>query len=180
MGRSHPLQEQPLGTRFRYRLANPRPLYKNTVTGAPIEAQMKELTSQQQKILQVIRETIEATGFPPTRAEIADTLGFASPNAADSGESRCGRVWRSTAGFPPGTGFWAGGRRRSCRARRSWSEAPSGVRLTLSASPRRAKSVAAPGPEKGLGFAGLPTYNPPQPEKTVHPFSRKQPEDCES
>ena len=45
---------------------------------------MKELTSQQQKILQVIRETIEATGFPPTRAEIADTLGFASPNAAES------------------------------------------------------------------------------------------------
>ena len=45
---------------------------------------MKELTSQQQKILQVIRETIEATGFPPTRAEIADILGFASPNAAES------------------------------------------------------------------------------------------------
>ena len=45
---------------------------------------MKELTAQQQKILQVIRETIEATGFPPTRAEIADILGFASPNAAES------------------------------------------------------------------------------------------------
>ena len=45
---------------------------------------MKELTSQQQKILQMVRETIEATGFPPTRAEIADTLGFASPNAAES------------------------------------------------------------------------------------------------
>ena len=45
---------------------------------------MKELTSQQQKILQLIRETIEATGFPPTRAEIAGNLGFASPNAAES------------------------------------------------------------------------------------------------
>jgi len=45
---------------------------------------MKELTSQQQKILQFIREAIEATGFPPTRAEIAKALSFRSPNAAES------------------------------------------------------------------------------------------------
>jgi repressor LexA len=45
---------------------------------------MKELTSQQQKILQFIREAIEATGYPPTRAEIAKALSFRSPNAAES------------------------------------------------------------------------------------------------
>ena len=45
---------------------------------------MKELTSQQHKILQFIREAIEATGFPPTRAEIARALAFRSPNAAES------------------------------------------------------------------------------------------------
>ena len=45
---------------------------------------MKDLTSQQHKILQFIREAIEATGFPPTRAEIAHALDFRSPNAAES------------------------------------------------------------------------------------------------
>lgn len=45
---------------------------------------MKELTSQQHKILQFIRQAIEATGFPPTRAEIARALAFRSPNAAES------------------------------------------------------------------------------------------------
>jgi len=45
---------------------------------------MKELTSQQHKILQFVRQAIEATGFPPTRAEIARALAFRSPNAAES------------------------------------------------------------------------------------------------
>lgn len=45
---------------------------------------MKELTSQQHKILQFIRQAIEETGFPPTRAEIARALSFRSPNAAES------------------------------------------------------------------------------------------------
>ncbi|MFO7190464.1 MAG: transcriptional repressor LexA [Pseudomonadota bacterium] len=44
---------------------------------------MKELTPRQAEILQLIRDTIEETGFPPTRAEIARILGFASPNAAE-------------------------------------------------------------------------------------------------
>lgn len=42
-----------------------------------------ELTPRQAEILQLIRDTVEATGSPPTRAEIARTLGFASPNAAE-------------------------------------------------------------------------------------------------
>jgi repressor LexA len=44
---------------------------------------MKELTPRQAEILQLIRDTIEETGFPPTRAEIARMLDFASPNAAE-------------------------------------------------------------------------------------------------
>ncbi len=44
---------------------------------------MKTLTAQQQKILEFVRETIESSGFPPTRAEIAKALRFRSPNAAE-------------------------------------------------------------------------------------------------
>ena len=45
---------------------------------------MKPLTAQQQKILDFIRHTLEASGFPPTRAEIAQALEFRSPNAAEA------------------------------------------------------------------------------------------------
>ena len=41
------------------------------------------LTDRQQQILDLIRSTIERTGAPPTRAEIASELGFRSPNAAE-------------------------------------------------------------------------------------------------
>jgi len=44
---------------------------------------MKELTPRQAEILQLIRDTVAETGFPPTRAEIARMLDFASPNAAE-------------------------------------------------------------------------------------------------
>lgn len=44
---------------------------------------MAELTERQQEILVLIREHIEETGYPPTRLEIAQALGFASPNAAE-------------------------------------------------------------------------------------------------
>ncbi len=45
---------------------------------------MKELTSQQKKVLQCIEFYIKKTGFPPTRANICNELGFKSPNAAES------------------------------------------------------------------------------------------------
>ena len=41
------------------------------------------LTARQQQILDLVREAIEQTGAPPTRAEIATTLGFRSANAAE-------------------------------------------------------------------------------------------------
>ncbi|MBX6318580.1 transcriptional repressor LexA [Pigmentiphaga sp.] len=44
---------------------------------------MPKLTARQQEILDLIRRTIVETGFPPTRAEIAQALGFRSPNAAE-------------------------------------------------------------------------------------------------
>jgi repressor LexA len=45
---------------------------------------MKPLTGQQQKILDFIRQALEESGFPPTRAEIARALEFRSPNAAEA------------------------------------------------------------------------------------------------
>jgi repressor LexA len=44
---------------------------------------MIKLTARQEEILNLIREAIENTGFPPTRAEIASELGFKSANAAE-------------------------------------------------------------------------------------------------
>ncbi len=44
---------------------------------------MKGLTPRQQEILDLIRDQIQQTGRPPTRAEIAKTLGFKSANAAE-------------------------------------------------------------------------------------------------
>lgn len=44
---------------------------------------MIKLTARQQEILDLIKDAISQTGFPPTRAEIANKLGFRSPNAAE-------------------------------------------------------------------------------------------------
>ncbi len=45
---------------------------------------MDTLTPRQQQVLALIREYIAAHGLPPTRAEIAQALGFRSTNAAES------------------------------------------------------------------------------------------------
>jgi len=42
-----------------------------------------KLTARQQQILELIQNSIAETGAPPTRAEIARTLGFKSANAAE-------------------------------------------------------------------------------------------------
>lgn len=44
---------------------------------------MIKLTVRQQEILDLIARSIDQTGFPPTRAEIAAELGFKSVNAAE-------------------------------------------------------------------------------------------------
>jgi repressor LexA len=42
-----------------------------------------KLTARQQQILELIQSAIASTGDPPTRAEIANVLGFRSANAAE-------------------------------------------------------------------------------------------------
>ena len=44
---------------------------------------MSDLTPRQSEVLAFIREFIDETGMPPTRAEIAAKLGFRSANAAE-------------------------------------------------------------------------------------------------
>ena len=44
---------------------------------------MERLTARQQQIFDLIRDNLDETGFPPTRAEIAERLGFRSANAAE-------------------------------------------------------------------------------------------------
>ncbi|WP_426163381.1 transcriptional repressor LexA [Pseudoduganella sp. R-34] len=44
---------------------------------------MIKLTARQEQILNLIKDAIDSTGFPPTRAEIAAELGFKSANAAE-------------------------------------------------------------------------------------------------
>src|SRR4029453_12918850 len=41
-----------------------------------------KLTARQQQILDLVQSTIERSGSPPTRAEIAAELGFRSPHPA--------------------------------------------------------------------------------------------------
>jgi repressor LexA len=44
---------------------------------------VEELTDRQAEILRLIRELTEVSGYPPTRAEIAQRMGFRSVNAAE-------------------------------------------------------------------------------------------------
>ena len=44
---------------------------------------MDPLTERQTEILRLVRELTEVSGFPPTRAEIARSMGFRSVNAAE-------------------------------------------------------------------------------------------------
>ena len=44
---------------------------------------MQSLTPRQTQVLMLIRDYLAQYGMPPTRAEIAQELGFRSPNAAD-------------------------------------------------------------------------------------------------
>ena len=44
---------------------------------------MDKITPRQQEIFDLIQQVIDESGMPPTRAEIADALGFKSANAAE-------------------------------------------------------------------------------------------------
>ncbi|HIZ51031.1 MAG TPA: transcriptional repressor LexA [Candidatus Pseudomonas excrementavium] len=44
---------------------------------------MLKLTARQQQVLAFLKDYMSASGYPPTRVEIARELGFRSPNAAE-------------------------------------------------------------------------------------------------
>jgi len=44
---------------------------------------MLKLTTRQEEILAYVKEYMQETGYPPTRSEIANKMGFKSPNAAE-------------------------------------------------------------------------------------------------
>ena len=43
----------------------------------------KPLTKRQQQVLDIVKDHIEESGYPPTRVDISQKLGFKSPNAAE-------------------------------------------------------------------------------------------------
>ena len=55
----------------------------NTVDFIEELAALPKLTARQSEILDLITNAIGDSGLPPTRAEIATKLGFASANAAE-------------------------------------------------------------------------------------------------
>jgi repressor LexA len=44
---------------------------------------VERLTNRQQQVLDIVRQHIDQTGYPPTRADISRQLGFKSANAAE-------------------------------------------------------------------------------------------------
>lgn len=44
---------------------------------------MEKLTANQTRVLDFVKDYIQETGYPPTRANIADRLGFKSPTASE-------------------------------------------------------------------------------------------------
>lgn len=44
---------------------------------------MVKLTARQQEVLDIIKDSIRETGYPPTRADIAKIMGFKSVNSAE-------------------------------------------------------------------------------------------------
>ena len=56
---------------------------RSPVARRPAAAAPAPLTARQQQILDWIRGYLEATGMPPTRAEIAGGLGFSTPSSAE-------------------------------------------------------------------------------------------------
>jgi len=56
-------------------------MYKSS--GSTLMYDLPKLTARQEEILNLVQASIEESGAPPTRAEIAQKLGFASANAAE-------------------------------------------------------------------------------------------------
>ena len=101
-----------------------------------------KLTDRQQQILDLIRQAIANTGFPPTRAELATVLGFKSANAAEDHLRALARkgVIELTAGASRGI--------RLTELANDWQEANDD--LTFTSEQPRLKTL------QGSGFLLLP------------------------
>src|SRR5918992_1096676 len=53
-----------------------------------MDANTDKLTERQSEILRLVRELTEISGYPPTRAEIAERMGFRSVNAEEHIQGR--------------------------------------------------------------------------------------------
>jgi hypothetical protein len=82
---------------------------------------MQDLTARQSQVLDLIRRHILDTGYPPTRADIANELGFKSPNAAEehlkalAPQRRHRDDSRHVSRHPPAGAGWIANRRTGCR-----------------------------------------------------------------
>lgn len=62
---------------------SPLAVYTHSITVYTPVGRNESVNDQQQEVFDLIRDHISQTGMPPTRAEIAQRLGFRSPNAAE-------------------------------------------------------------------------------------------------
>ncbi len=62
---------------------SPFAVYTHSITVYTPRGRNESVNGQQQEVFDLIRDHISQTGMPPTRAEIAQRLGFRSPNAAE-------------------------------------------------------------------------------------------------
>ena len=94
--------------------------------------EMPKLTPRQQQILELIQSAIANTGSPPTRAEIANELGFKSANAAEEhlqALARKGAI-ELVSGTSRGIRL-KGHNQRSYQESNAFSASPSGFSLPL-------------------------------------------------
>ena len=116
---------------------------------------MIKLTKRQQEILDFIKQTIQHTGAPPTRAEIAMQFGFRSPNAAEDHLHALARK---------GVIELVGGTSRGIRLNSSLSQSQSKAKESLF-SRHIGKSLVLP--LIGRVAAGSPIFSEEQIEKTL-------------
>ncbi len=62
---------------------SPLAVYTHSITVYTPRGRNESVNDRQQEVFDLIRDHISQTGMPPTRAEIAQRLGFRSPNAAE-------------------------------------------------------------------------------------------------
>jgi repressor LexA len=128
---------------------------------------MLKLTARQEQILNLIKNAIENTGFPPTRAEIAAELGFRSANAAEEHLQALAR--KGAIEISPGTS--RGIRLRESSAARREHRAPDGPAPSCpdaaepAADRPRGGGFAHPGPgTRGKDLPGRPGHVPAKPD----------------